>query len=98
VLHELATNALKYGALARADGKVLVSWALDHGKKELARFRMWWREIGGPTVVTPQRIGFGTQVINEVPTHELGALVVLDYQPAGLRWSLSMPAARAVDA
>ena len=97
VLHELATNALKYGALSQAHGKVVVSWELDGAEVRSPRFRLSWRELDGPTVVPPQRSGFGTEVISEAPQHELGAKVVLEYEPAGLYWSLDMPADRAVD-
>ena len=97
VLHELATNALKYGALTQAHGKIVVSWELDGAEVKSPRFRLSWRELDGPTVVPPQRAGFGTEVISEAPKHELGAQVVFEYQPAGLYWSLDMPANRAVE-
>jgi two-component system CheB/CheR fusion protein len=96
VLHELATNALKYGALTRPQGKVLVSWELDGPENKSPRFRMSWREMGGPSVVPPQRTGFGTSVISEAPKHELDAEVTLAYEAAGVSWSIDMPADRAV--
>jgi hypothetical protein len=58
---------------------------------------MSWREVDGPRVVPPYRAGFGTKVISGAPKHELGATVFVDYQPAGLYWSLDMPADRAVE-
>jgi two-component system CheB/CheR fusion protein len=97
VLHELATNALKYGALTHAHGKVVVKWALDGAEVEPARFRMSWREVDGPRVAPPHRTGFGTKVISSAPKHELGAKVFVDYQPAGFHWSLDMPADRAAE-
>jgi two-component sensor histidine kinase len=97
VLHELATNALKYGALTRPQGKVLVSWELDGSELKSPRFRMSWRETDGPCIAPPQRTGFGTSVIREAPKHELGAEVTLAYEAAGLFWSIDMPADRAVD-
>src|SRR5262249_22127222 len=97
VLHELATNALKYGALTHTHGKVLVSWQLDGPEAKSARFRISWREVEGPLVEPPARTGFGTEVINNAPKHEPGAQVSLDYSPAGLQWSLEMPADREVE-
>jgi two-component sensor histidine kinase len=65
-LHELATNALKYGALSSAGGRVAVSWT---AKGE--RFRLIWRESGGPKVQTPTRRGFGIRMIQEGLAAEL---------------------------
>ena len=61
VLHELATNAMKYGALSQPQGRIVVSWELDGGETQQSRFRMSWREVDGPSVVPPQRSGFGTE-------------------------------------
>jgi hypothetical protein len=77
--------------------KVVVFWEVAEAELASARFRMLWREFNGPTVLPPQRSGFGTEVIREAPKHELGAQVFLDYQPAGFYWSLDMPADRAID-
>lgn len=82
-LHELATNSLKYGALSVAGGQVQISWdRQDDG------FRMSWQESGGPPVAEPERAGFGTRLICDVPRHNLGAAVTLTYDPAGVRWVL----------
>jgi PAS domain S-box-containing protein len=97
VLHELASNALKYGALTQAHGRVFVIWELDGAEVISRRFRISWREVDGPPVIPPQRRGFGTEVINEVPKYELGAEITLDYAPTGLQWRLDMPADRCVD-
>lgn len=97
VLHELATNALKYGALTQPQGRIVVSWELDSAETQQPRFRMSWREVDGPSVVPPQRSGFGTEVISKAPKHELGAQVTLDYPPTGLQWSLDMPASQAME-
>jgi len=96
VLHELATNALKYGALSHSQGKILLRWELDGAEVKAPRFRMSWREADGPSVRPPQRTGFGTSLVSEAPKHELGAEVTLAYEPTGLRWSIDMPAVRAV--
>jgi two-component sensor histidine kinase len=98
VLHELATNALKYGALTQPRGRIVVSWELDGVEVQSRRFRMSWREIDGPPVLPPQRTGFGTEVINHAPKHGLGAQVTLAYDPAGIEWSIDIPADRAVEA
>jgi two-component sensor histidine kinase len=83
-LHELATNALKYGALAAAGGHVSVGWDCPPGA-----FTVWWRESGGAPVGPPERTGFGTTVIRDLPRRALDAAVELEYAPDGLRWSLS---------
>lgn len=67
ILHELATNALKYGALTRPQGKVVVSWDLDGANHETSRFLMSWHEVDGPPVLPPQRMGFGSEVTTEMP-------------------------------
>lgn len=82
-LHELATNSLKYGALSVDGGKVAIEW--DRVGDD---FHIMWQESGGPAVQEPQRTGFGTRLIRDVPRHNLGALVSLDYAPAGVRWTL----------
>ncbi|KHL26846.1 histidine kinase [Croceibacterium mercuriale] len=84
-LHELATNSLKYGALSVQDGHVSIGWNCPPDR---ARFRIWWQESGGPPVVEPERKGFGTTLIRDVPRHNLQATVTLDYAPGGLRWAL----------
>ncbi len=83
-LHELATNALKYGALASAGGHVTVGW-----DNPADSFSIWWHESGGPPVRPPERTGFGTTVIRDLPRRALDAAVELEYAPDGLRWSLS---------
>lgn len=86
-LHELATNSLKYGALSAKGGSVEVGWECPSD-----RFSIWWRESGGPPVVEPDGTGFGTTLIRDVPRHNLGAEVELEFAPGGLRWSLSCDA------
>lgn len=82
-LHELATNALKYGALSAPGGKVVLSWAEQDGS-----FTIDWRETGGPMVIQPQRDGFGTTLIRHIPARSLDAEVALDYAATGVHWSL----------
>ena len=85
-LHELATNSLKYGALSVEGGHVAIGWRCppDHDG-----FHIGWQESGGPLVAEPERKGFGTTLIRDVPRHNLHAEVTLDYAPGGVRWSLA---------
>jgi two-component system CheB/CheR fusion protein len=88
--HELATNALKYGALSVAAGKVSVSWEV----REIGRARelhLVWREHGGPPVSPPTRMGFGRVVSEKLLASALQARVEIDYPAAGLEWSLVLP-------
>jgi two-component sensor histidine kinase len=87
-LHELATNSLKYGALSSESGTVDVGWECDE-----ERFKMWWHEQGGPPVAEPQRSGFGTMLIRDVPRSSLSAEVTLKFDPTGLCWQIACPTA-----
>lgn len=92
-LHELATNATKYGALSNEVGTVAISWELESdGSGEKPQFRLSWTERGGPPVSPPERQGFGTRVIKAMPALQLGGEAVFDYAPTGLRWNLRCPA------
>ncbi|MCX7284025.1 MAG: PAS domain S-box protein [Novosphingobium sp.] len=81
--HELATNALKYGALSHPGGRVALSWQDDQGKLCIE-----WRERGGPPVREPERHGFGTTLIRTIPARSLDADVTLDYAPTGVYWKI----------
>jgi PAS domain S-box-containing protein len=91
-LHELATNAGKYGALSEDAGRVEVQWRRDG-----ETFTMTWIERNGPPVRPPEHGGFGTTVIEAMVKHALGGEVELDYAPSGLMWALTCPAANALD-
>ncbi len=91
-LHELATNAGKYGALSNATGGVRIEWRAEGEAAENARFELIWTEHGGPPVTPPERTGFGMVVIEAVPRTELDAEVTLAYAPEGFRWRLGCPA------
>jgi len=93
VLHELSTNALKYGALSGDAGEVEVSWELG-GVEDDVQFAMSWKESGGPEVAPPSRKGFGSTVIDTMARLELGGEVEIDYAPAGLTWRLACKADR----
>ncbi|TIX50459.1 sensor histidine kinase [Alteraurantiacibacter aquimixticola] len=86
-LHELATNSLKYGALSVDAGKVEISWAVDAA----TGFSMSWQESGGPEVSPPQRKGFGSTLISEIPKRTFGSDADILYAPEGIRWSLRAP-------
>ncbi len=84
-MHELATNALKYGAWSNETGKVHVSWAaLDAG----LRLKLVWRETGGPPVSTPTSKGFGSIVTTTLIERSLGGTVTVLYEREGLNWSI----------
>lgn len=86
-LHELITNAIKYGALSVPDGAVDIAWRLVGG----TMFEISWRESGGPTVHKPTRTGFGRRVIEHMVAASTSGAVSIDYLPEGLRWSLAAP-------
>ena len=91
-LHELATNAAKYGALSVPDGRVAVDWGLSGAQtSEEERFRMSWRERGGPPVAPPTKKGFGHVVISEMVASSLHGHVTLDYAREGLLWAIDTP-------
>jgi two-component sensor histidine kinase len=91
-LHELATNAGKYGALSVDAGRVDVRWRLDGDT-----FVMSWTERNGPLVSPPGRRGFGSTVVDSMAKLTVGGNVELDYAPSGLMWRLTCPAANALE-
>jgi two-component sensor histidine kinase len=91
VLHELATNAAKYGSFSRPSGRLFVGWCwLDDGSQ--GRVAIQWLESGGPAVSTPTQTGFGTSVIRELIPFELGGTVDLTFARDGLQCRLEIPA------
>ncbi|KAB2920096.1 MAG: PAS domain S-box protein [Hyphomicrobiaceae bacterium] len=90
-LHELSTNAAKYGALSGAAGSVNISWSLE-GPRNARRFHMSWIESGGPPVVSPRERGFGNLVIERIVAEALHGEVKLEFPPQGLRWFLDADA------
>jgi PAS domain S-box-containing protein len=87
-LHELATNAVKYGALSTAEGSVRIEWTVDRAD---GRFALLWSEQDGPPVVQPTRQGFGSRLVGRSLAGELGGDVRLDFRSDGLRCTISAP-------
>lgn len=87
VIHELATNAAKYGALGTEAGRVAVSWTQGPSSLDLR-----WIETGGPSVAAPTRQGFGSIVLRSSVERQLRGTVELDWRPEGLVCGLSVPA------
>ncbi|MGA7325346.1 MAG: PAS domain S-box protein [Rhodomicrobium sp.] len=87
-LHELATNAGKYGALVNNDGVVKVEWGLERREPEEETFAMSWYEQGGPPVTRPAQSGFGSTVICRLAEMSLNGKVDLDFAVTGLTWQL----------
>lgn len=90
-LHELTTNAAKYGALSTEDGCVDLAWRVSSRESGLRQLAMEWRETGGPPVAEPAARGFGTRLITGGVKRELGGSVTLAFEPTGLRCSLDVP-------
>ncbi|MEQ1756427.1 MAG: HWE histidine kinase domain-containing protein [Micropepsaceae bacterium] len=89
-LHELATNAAKYGAFSNQSGSIAIKWSLGAHSGE-QRLILHWQEKGGPPVVPPTRKGFGSRVLIRGLAHELDAKVELDYAAQGLSCTIDVP-------
>ena len=88
-LHELATNAVKYGAFSNDAGCVRISWSTTGGTRP--RLALCWVEEGGPPVVPPARRGFGARVLERGLAHELDGAVSLDFRPGGVVCTIDLP-------
>jgi PAS domain S-box-containing protein len=95
VVHELATNAVKFGALSRPGGRVSIDWGTPSGGDGAADLMVEWRETGGPPVSKPTQSGFGTSLIGELISHELGGTVNLAFDPDGVCCRMSLPLGQA---
>jgi PAS domain S-box-containing protein len=91
-LHELATNAGKYGALSKDTGRLDIGWATNSDI-----FTMSWAERGGPDVSPPQRRGFGSIVMEQMTERSVDGRVDLEYAPSGVTWRLTCPTANALE-
>jgi len=91
-IHELATNAAKYGAMSVSEGKVNIGWTVATADDGQAEFRFSWTESGGPPVQPPERSGFGSRLITRVLAADFNARVGIDYAPGGIVCTLTAPA------
>jgi len=92
VLHELATNAAKYGALSTNTGRVLIRWDQRLNGRPLSILVLEWQEVGGPRVDAPDKSGYGTSTIRDLIPYEFGGTVDLVFAPEGVRCRLELPA------
>jgi two-component sensor histidine kinase len=92
ILHELATNSVKYGALSVPQGRVRIAWkdTVDEDDGE-SRLELVWEERDGPAVHEPSRTGFGTTIIRRHAAAAFAGQVEVDFRTEGLRWSLNAP-------
>ena len=91
-LHELATNATKYGALSVPAGWISIAWRFEADDTGARRFHLGWREGGGPLVTPPERRGFGRTVVVDITAATLDGRVTLDFPPEGALWQVDAPA------
>ena len=93
ILHELATNAVKYGALSTLTGRVRVGWRNDQEEPTGGgrRLRLRWEEQGGPEVQQPATRGFGTRLIEFAAIHELHGRAELTFASTGLQAEIAFP-------
>ena len=89
-MHELGTNAVKYGALSNETGTVDVSWRIDPSANG-DRMHIEWRESGGPAVEPPKRRGFGSRLVERGLAGELGGTVQLEFEPSGVVCVIEAP-------
>ncbi|UVO55453.1 PAS domain-containing sensor histidine kinase [Sphingomonas sp. SUN039] len=85
-LHELGTNAVKYGALSTAEGRVGITWEIRGD-----RLHLDWREWGGPAVVVPRQRGFGVKMIERALASDLGGRVKVEFAPTGVHCAIDAP-------
>jgi len=91
-LHELATNAVKFGALSCGAGSVRITWTIRATPKG-DHLLLLWEEMGGPAVAPPTRQGFGSRVIEQGLAHEMGGTAHLDFRRSGLVCNIEIPCA-----
>jgi PAS domain S-box-containing protein len=96
-LHELATNASKYGALSNETGRIAIAWDIKGNGSAEPEFTLCWKEQGGPPVATPQHRGFGSKVTTTFAKQGTGGQVTVEYAPSGLIWRLDCPANNIVE-
>jgi two-component sensor histidine kinase len=93
-LQELATNAIKYGALSNSSGKVRIEWAISPRTEpddSETRLRLTWTESGGPVVAPPSRWGFGARLIERSLAQDLNGEVRIEFAPEGITCTVDAP-------
>lgn len=95
VVHELASNASKYGALSTPEGHLAVNWNYE-GRGDACRLTLDWLETGGPPVSPPAREGFGTTLIERTIGYEMDGTIAREFLPSGLHCSIAVPLTGAV--
>ncbi|MBX3500206.1 MAG: PAS domain-containing protein [Alphaproteobacteria bacterium] len=96
-LHELATNAAKYGALSVPEGRLSIAWRLEGTDGDDRHFHFSWRESDGPPVTPPTRRGFGRKLTGRITAASLKADINLDFPPEGVTWLVDAPASAVLD-
>ncbi|MBG0792052.1 response regulator [Methylocystis sp. H62] len=91
-LHELSTNAVKYGALSNKEGQVNVCWSIDP-TADLPLLHLRWKEKGGPSVAPPMHRGFGSKLLEKLLASDLQGTISLDFAPDGVTCAVSAPIA-----
>jgi two-component sensor histidine kinase len=91
VLHELATNAAKYGALSTKHGRVSIRWEQRRNARPRSHLVLEWREVGGPPVTAPSKPSYGTSTIRDLIPYEFGGTVELVLAQEGVRCRLKLP-------
>jgi PAS domain S-box-containing protein len=91
-LHELGTNAAKYGALSGDCGEVVIAWDIVPGQEGEQDFILSWTERNGPPVTPPAHKGLGSYIVTRLFKHSLSGEVTQDFAPTGVRWSIRAPA------
>jgi PAS domain S-box-containing protein len=92
VVHELTTNAAKYGALSKREGLVLVRWHWPFNGRGAEQLSIEWKEMGGPSVDACHKSSYGSSVITDLIPYELGGTADLQFAPGGLKCRLCIPA------
>ncbi len=91
VLHELATNAVKYGSLSSPQGRLQLTWTNQKTPDAKRRLHLRWEELGGPKVQPPKKKGLGTQLIERASEYELEGEAKLTFDPKGFTYEIAFP-------
>jgi two-component sensor histidine kinase len=92
-LHELSTNAAKFGSLSVPEGKVTISWSFVLNEQGERRLHLIWAERGGPSVIVPDHKGFGHMVMHRITGPALGGQSHMQFESGGVTWHLDVPVA-----